>query len=139
MTRLDKIQIKKDELKQQIADLSDEEYDILLEENYPEFKKLEGNFYKRKNSSGGSDPKEWFLYYRLDEVIKESIHESSWGAVFRFKGICFENRYNDSIVIEPYFEGYFDEKDFIKIGVVEYNLAVHGIKKALKLIEINPI
>lgn len=138
MKEVEKIQIKKDELRQQLVDLSDREYELLIEDHYPEFKKKEGNYYKRKNSTGGSDRKEWFIYYRLNEVIKESIHETSWGVTFRFKGVSFEIVYDNSVVVNPEFEGYFDEKDFFKIGVVEYNLAVSGVKQAIKEIEINP-
>lgn len=137
MNLLEQIQIKKDELRQQIFELSDQEYDLLVAEHYPKFKQHEGNFYKRKNSTGG-ERKEWFIYYRMDEVIKESILSTSWGVTFRFKGISFEIMYDNSVIINPEFEGYFDEKDFFKIGVVEYNLAVSNVIRVIKSIEIKP-
>ena len=98
------LKTKKEQLQKQLNAIAEQEEKELIEKHYPEFKKLEGTFYKRINNF--SLPKKssdyWFLYTKVTEIKPEYVYDTRGnGVACYFKGWSFQtDKYGNFSVVQ---------------------------------------
>lgn len=70
-------QLSKKELQKQLNEIEEQELSEIIDIHYPEFKKLEGKFFKYKNNYSCPDsPKDyWFMYSKVIKITRDDIRE----------------------------------------------------------------
>jgi hypothetical protein len=91
-------QLKKQQLKQELAKIEDVEQEERIQNHYPRFKKLEGKFFKKRNRY--SRGKEWLLYTKVIEIRPEDLYEAHGNKVTAHcRGYSFETDCDGKILI----------------------------------------
>jgi hypothetical protein len=83
----------KEQLQKQLNAIAKQEEKEMIEKHYPEFKKLEGTFYKTRNSYGvPKKPSDWwFAYTKITEIKPGDVYDTRGiGVACHFKGWSFQ-------------------------------------------------
>jgi hypothetical protein len=120
--RLKKELTKKEQLQKELNAIAKQEHKEMIDANYPEFKKLEGRFFKYKNSySLPEKPSDyWWLYQKVIEIKPEDIYMGANGPLSHYRGWSFQTDKHGTITIENNKHGY-----------------VHGLEKEITEAEFN--
>jgi hypothetical protein len=91
------MKLTKEELQKQLNQIRIEEEKNLIEENYPQFKKYEGRYYKIENTYGGKQFKKWGVFTKVIAVKPEYVYNSGDNILCRCDTFsfqtCTENRF----------------------------------------------
>lgn len=118
-----KSNLTKEELLKELSLIKVHEHEEMIKTHYPKFKKMEGKFYKKKNSYGGDKPSQsWWLYTRIDTITEDDVYSTSSDLVSsRFAGLQFQVDRDKHVYIEPIKSGYvhllgveISEKEYIE-------------------------
>lgn len=99
----------KEQLQKQLNAIAKQEEKELIEKHYPEFKKLEGTFYKtRNNYSCPEKPSDyWWLYTKITEIKPDDVYDTRYnGVACHFKGWSFQTCKNGNFSVEQEKIGY---------------------------------
>lgn len=84
-----KLNLTKEQLREQLNKIEEQEEKEMIKERYPEFKKLEGKYFKYLNSYG-SDYKKWGVYTKVIEIKPSDLYNVGRGVDCHFTGFSFE-------------------------------------------------
>lgn len=125
----------KEQLQKQLNAIAKQEEKELIEKHYPEFKKLEGTFYKtRNNYSCPEKPSDyWFLYTKITEIKPDDVYDTRGnGVACHFKGWSFQTCKYSNFSVEQEKRGYvhslgkqITEQEFIEA----WNKAMSALDK----------
>jgi len=99
----------KEQLQKQLNAIAKQEEKELIAKHYPEFKKLEGKYFKYKNSySCPEKPSDyWFLYTKITEIKPDDVYNTRGnGVACHFKGWSFQTDKYANISVEKKKTGY---------------------------------
>ena len=104
------------------ADIIREKRDyLLISQHFEEFKKLEGKYFKFRNSYGGNQ-KKWWQYLKVQSIKKEDLYVSGEKVFSHFTGMTFELTSNDIAEIKINHKGYAHALDsYTEISEAEFN------------------
>jgi hypothetical protein len=96
------------ELLKQLKAIEEKEFNEIIEANYPEFKKLEGKYFKYKNCYSCPQKKSdyWWLYSKVVTVEKENLYKSGENVLATCTCWGFQTDKNGMININPIYETY---------------------------------
>lgn len=126
-----KLRAKRSELMLKVKALDIQIEKQLQKEHLPEFKKLEGRFFKKKNSYGTG--KEWWLYTKVVRILRKDLYWSGENVLATYTGIEFQTCVHGITTIEYAHHGYCHSLGK-EIPESEYNAALAKIKNKLKLL-----
>lgn len=115
--------MNKKELLAALAEIEKKEREQMLENYYPEFKKLEGRFFKKQNNYSCPEKKSdyWWLYTKVVSVKPQDVYLSGSGVASHFSGWTFQTCKYKNVTIEKNAKGYVQnlgdeitEKEFNK-------------------------
>jgi len=112
---------EKEQLQKQLNVIAERERKEFIKKHYPEFKKLEGKYFKYRNSYGHGTG--WWLYKTVTEIKESDVYDTgSNGPACRYKGWSFEICSNGHISIETIKSGYTHSLE-TEITKKEFNAA----------------
>jgi hypothetical protein len=92
----------KEQLQKKLNAIEEQEYKEMIAKHYPEFKKLEGKYFKSKSCY--SCPKKpsdyWFVYTKVVSVRPKDIYEISNGVSAHLTCITFQSESRDLLIID---------------------------------------
>ena len=102
----------KEQLQKQLNAIAKQEEKELIERHYPEFKKLEGTFYKKRTNYGFPEkPTDyWFLYTKITEIKPDDVYANGngVGVACHFNGWSFQTCKYGNFTVEQEKKGYVD-------------------------------
>lgn len=100
--------LSKEELQKQLREILNEEERQIAMVHYPEFKKMEGKYFKyRNNYSCPEKPSDyWFMYTKVTEVKPEDVYMIGDGPTCYYNGWSFQTDKNGEIFIKLSEQGY---------------------------------
>jgi hypothetical protein len=99
----------KEQLQKQLNAIAKQEEKDIIAKYYPEFKKLEGTFYKVKTSySCPTKPSDyWWIYTKVTEIKPDDVYNTNGnGVTCHFKGWSFQNCRDGNFSVEQEKIGY---------------------------------
>lgn len=103
------LKAKKKELEKQLKIIAKKEEMEMIEKHYPEFKKMEGTFHKRRcNYSLAKIPSDyWWLYTKVTEIKPEHVYDTFGNGVScNFIGWTFQTCKYGNFSVEREEKGY---------------------------------
>jgi len=101
--------LSKEELQKQLKAIAKAEEKAMIEEHYPEFKKLEGKCFKNKNNySCPEKPSDyWWLYTKITEIKPDDVYDTRGnGVACHYKGYSFQTDKDGNITTRKEDYGY---------------------------------
>jgi hypothetical protein len=123
----------KEQLQKKLNAIAKKEEKEMIEKHYPEFKKLEGKFFKKRNNY--SLPKKpsdyWFYYTKVTQIKPEYVYDTRGnGANCFFKGYSFQTCKLGNTTIEKIDTGYVSSLG-VEITEKEFNEAWNKLMSSL--------
>ena len=112
--------LTKEQLRAQLVKIEQQERKELIKNEYHNFKKLEGTFWKTRNSYG--DGKKWWYYTKITQIKPAHIYENSNGVTSRFIGYTFQTCTYKILTVEKEKTGYIHSLGK-QISKAEFNAA----------------
>lgn len=112
--------MNKEELQKKLNAIKEREWLKTVRINYPKFKKLEGKYFKTRNSYG-SDEK-WWLYKKVTRINKSDLYMGAEEVLCYYHGWQFQICSHGQFRVEQVKHGYVHCLD-IEISEKEFNNA----------------
>jgi hypothetical protein len=119
--------LPKEELQRQLKLIHKKEDKEFVQLHYPEFKKLEGKYFKKRNSYGSG--KNWWMYIKIVSIKETDVYSGSGGiALSHYRGYSFQICSSGNISVEKINHGYAHDlgKEITK---KEFDAAWSGMMK----------
>jgi hypothetical protein len=124
----------KAELEAELAAIKEQEFQAMVDENYPEFKKLEGKFFKVRNNYSQPEKESdyWWMYKQVTKVRKEDVYHSSQSVSCIVRGWSFETTRDNLFEVKKDMIEYAHSLERqIEISEKEFKAAWNKAKAAL--------
>lgn len=98
----------KEELQKQLKKIEKQEEKEFVKQHFPQFKKLEGKYFKRRNSYGQG--KNWWMYIKITSITEQDVYTGVGGiALCHYRGYSFQTCSDGNISIEQVKRGYMHD------------------------------
>ena len=98
--------LTKEQLRAELAKIEQQERKDLIKNEYPNFKKLEGTFWKTRNGYGGGT-KKWWYYTKITKIKPSDVYDTCGnGITSTFEGYTFQTCTYNTFTVEQEKRGY---------------------------------